>query len=212
MSSIFSSRWGRALGTVAGVLLLAGSAQGALINVGQTLFPAPGETDPTGPYVVVASLAQPFNTGTFSGVLTSQVLMGDTSNLLGGLTFTYRVSNNQGSQNVEARLTVNGYTGWTTDGGYQIPLTGLSPALADRQTADVVGFSFLSAPLGVGPIQPGQQSTLLVVQTNAPTWTGSFASVIDGTVATIPTFGPAPEPATLTLLALSAAALIRRRR
>ena len=108
-----------------------------MINVGQTLFPAPGEADPAGPYVVVASLSQPFNAGTFSGVLTSEVLIGDTSNSLGGVTFTYRVSNSPDSQNVEARLTVNGYTGWLTDGGYQLPLTGLSPALADRQTADV---------------------------------------------------------------------------
>ncbi len=212
MLRIHSGRWGGALGTIVGILMLASTAQGALINVGDTLFPAPGEADPAGPFVVVASLSQPFNAGTFSGVLTSEVLTGDTSNPFGGVTFTYRVSNSPNSQNVEARLTVNGYTGWQTDGGYQIPLSGLRPALADRQTADVVGFSFLAAPLGVGPIQPGQQSTLLVIQTNAPTWTGSFASVIDGSVATIPTFGPAPEPATLSLLALSALAMIRRRR
>lgn len=207
-----SLRW-RAFGWagVAAFCLLGATAQAGLLDVGQTLFPAPAEADPTGG-LVVDFLLQPFNAGTFTGVLTSAVIQGDPSNPLGGLTFTYQVSNDSTSQNVQARLTVNGFAGWSTDASYQIPVTGISPALADRITADVVGWSFLSQPLGLGPIQPGQQSALLVVQSNAPDWKGSVASVIDGSVATIPTFGPVPEPTTLALLAVGGIAVARRRR
>ncbi len=84
------------------------------------------------------------------------------------------------------------------------------PGFIDRQVSDVVGFSFFRAPLGNGAITAGGTSALLVLQTNAPSYTSSIASVIDGTVATVPTYAPTPEPATVVLLALGF--LIRRPR
>jgi hypothetical protein len=45
---------------------------------------------------------------------------------------------------------------------------------------DVVGFSFLSLPLGLGKIEAGQNSVLLVVQTNARQFVTTNAAVIDG--------------------------------
>ena len=56
---------------------------------------AVGETDPTGG-TVLSSLSAPFVAGTYSGTLISQVISGDPSNPLGGLTFTYLLTNNLG--------------------------------------------------------------------------------------------------------------------
>src|ERR1043166_3351421 len=195
------------------MLLFAAGANAAPLVANQTIYPAPGEPDPVGGNVACGPLVQHFTTATFSGNLTSTVIVGDASNPYGGLTFTYVVSNDASSANVQTRLSVNGYNGFLTDAKYQAPPAGVRPAYVDRDiTSDVVGFSFLGAPAGFGQIQPGQQSALLVIQTNATTCANSFASVIDGSVASIPTYAPAPEPTTLALLGLGVFALLRRRR
>lgn len=194
------------------VLSLSTVSNAAPLVAGQTIYPAPGEPDPVGGQVACGPLVQHFTTANFSGFLTSTAIIGDASNPYGGLTFTYVVSNDATSVNTEARLSINGYAGFLTDASYQ-PGVDVRPTLVDRSaSSDVVGYSFLGAPAGFGPIAPGQQSDLLVVQTNALTCSNSVASVIDGQIATIPTLAPAPEPASLALLGLAAAALIRRRR
>ena len=212
-SNSLITRYAIACVALVSVLSLSTVANASPLVAGQTIYPAPGEPDPVGGQVACGPLVQPFTTANFSGVLTTTVIAGDVSNPYGGLTFTYVVSNDASSLNTQARLSINGYAGFLTDASYQAPPAGVRPTLVDRSaSSDVVGFSFLGAPAGFGPIGPGQQSALLVVQTNATTCSNSVASVIDGAIATIPTYAPAPEPASLTLLGLAALALIRRRR
>jgi hypothetical protein len=154
----------------------------------------------------------PFVAPTFSGTLTTTVITGDTSNPLGGLTFTYLLTNNQGSVNAIGRLTVTDFSSWLTDASFQTG-PGLAPAYVDRAgTGDVIGFSFQGPPLGASQLLGGMTTTLLVVQTNAPAFVPAIASVIDGSVAQAATFSPVPEPATMSLLALGGLLLARRRR
>ena len=76
----------------AAVSLSARSSHATLIS-GSQIVQAPGEPDPTGG-MILASLTVPVVAPTFSGSLTSQVIDFDPSNTLGGLTFTYALTNN----------------------------------------------------------------------------------------------------------------------
>ena len=86
----------------AGFLTL--SAHAAPITAGQTIS-APGEADPTGGTIISNSgnpLVSPFTGGSgpfaISGTLISKVIQNDPSNTLGGLTFTFQLTNDAGSQ------------------------------------------------------------------------------------------------------------------
>jgi len=182
------------------VLSFSVTAAAAPLGVGGLLFPAPAEPDPSGGVLIAGGIPVPFASTNYSGTLTSSVIVGDPSNLLGGLTFTYLLASDASSVNFISRLTVNGYQGFLTDASYQTPPGGVMPAYVDRLTADVVGFSFISFPIGAGLISPGSHSALLIVQTDAPAFTTSFASVIDGTVVSPPIFAPIPEPVTAVFL------------
>ena len=202
-----------------GLLLSVSPVFGSMLATGGTLYPAPLEANPAPGVVIYSTGSVPFVAATFTGSLTSAVIAGDPTNPLGGLTFVYRVTNNAGSPNDIGRLTVVDFTGWLTDASYDnvspvapLPAAGtVAPALINRSTPDVVGFSFLGIPIGPGTLAPGKTSMWLVVQTNAPTWKTTIASVIDGSVAMVPSVGPAPEPATLLFFGAGAVALLRRR-
>lgn len=212
--AMFSGNFRRFLSVaVAGsIVLLASNTQAAPLAVGNSLFPAPGEPDPSDGSTVLASLTSPFNVpGFFIGSLTATVVAGDPANPLGGLTFTYELSNAPQSPNAIARLTVTNYSGFGTDASYETPATGLTPALIDRLSSDVVGYSF--SGIGAGPIFPGVTSAVLVLQTDATAWTQTSASIIDAGAVTVPTLGPTiPEPASIGLLGVAGCALLSRRR
>lgn len=195
-------------------------ASGMLLPVGGTLYPAPQEPDPMPGFVLFTTGPLPFMGGAFSGTLESVVIANDPTNPWGGLTFAYMVTNNAGSTNDIGRLTVVDFTGWQTDASYQAPGTSMpglpaggavTPAYINRSTPDVVGFSFVGFPVGPGLLTPGSSSTWLVVQTDAPQWVHTMAYVIDGSIAGVPSVGPIPEPASLALLGLGTALLLRRR-
>lgn len=202
--------------TAAIILAAASTTWAATLPSGGTLYPAPAGTDPGGGSLLTigGGVPVPFASATYSGTLNTTVLTGDATNPFGlaALTFTFLLTSDASSVNVIERLTSNGWTGFQTDVSYSDPGLGILPSYVDRQTADVLGFGFLPAPIGPGTLTPGGSSRLLVVHTDATFFQPSFASVIDGTVTSVLSFSPAiPEPGTLSLLMAGGLALMRRR-
>jgi hypothetical protein len=237
------SKRAASLATAVAILLIAavGAAQAAPLNVGTPQLPVDQVTAPTvagGASIVAGGVAVPFTSFglTYSGTLTSTVWEDDPGNPYLGSnpdakTFTYTLTNNSStgippSTNVLHRLTVGSYGGTPTiltDVGYDNSTTGVSPTVADRSTADVIGFTFADLVTGIpqllGNIPPGSGSKTLVVRTNSTAFAPSFASVIDGSVTVVASWAPVqqiPEPSTLVLAGMGivglAVGIARRRR
>jgi hypothetical protein len=81
--------------------------QAATLLAGATLYPAPGEPDPTVGAPLV-SMNVPFSAAPlYTGTLKSAVYKNDSSNPYGGLTFVYQVSNDLVSLDPIHHLTIN---------------------------------------------------------------------------------------------------------
>ena len=202
------------LAGVAGLLAFAGVASGAPVAPGMVI-PTPGEPEPilgatlidvTHPFVSVPA--------GFTGTLRTRVIAGDTTNILGGLTFVYEITNNAGSTHNINRLTVPGFGAFLTDGSYSTLGPGTIPFLVDRSTeggpfGNVFGYTFLGSPIPAGGI-----SRMLVVQTNSPVFNPTIASVINGSTANVESWAPIaiPAPGALALLASGVLVAGRRRR
>ena len=162
-------------------------------------------------------LFSPFSSpgGLYSGSLTSGVFINMPDNPYGAgfLSFVYQILNDAGSQNSLGRFTINGYSGFGTDVGFDPNYGGINAFEATRQPdGSSIGFSFLAAPVGPGLVGPGTYSLGFVVHTNATLYTISPASVIDGDIAPTSAYSPVPTPGAGALLGLGTLAAFRRRR
>ena len=152
-----------ALILVLAACVLCAPGYAAPIVAGQTLA-AVGEPDPTGGVVqagtgVATPFASPAGPGSFSGTLTTTVIAGDPTNALGGLTFTYRITNSANSLSGIERMTNLNFTGFLTDVSFQTPAAGVVLHLADHRDELVQIDRLLprlagtSAPLVLGSFQ-----------------------------------------------------------
>lgn len=173
------------------ILVAAAPVLAAPLLPGGTLYPVPGEPDPVGGEVVASAVAVPLVAATFRGSVTTTVIAGDTSNPLGGLTFTYQVTNHADSANVIAQLALAGFAGLLVDASYQIPGEGTPPAsISLSSTGNGIFFAFL-AGIGPGALDPGSSSAVLVLQTNASNYCRTKVSAIDGSVGEAASYAPA---------------------
>jgi len=147
----------------------------------------------------------------FTGTLTSQVF---SDPLTGGLDFTYQVTNTGGPDSMHT-ISLTSYSGYPTNIDY---VTGSGQVTYDfvNRIAPLAGFSInadYSQPTSA--IAPGLTTDIIIVQTPATSFdTNGITNVIDGGTARVESYEPAPipEPASLSLLAVGAGALIGRRR
>lgn len=203
-------------GAVFGVLAFAGLSQAALLNVGSSLYPLAAE--PYNGSSPVATITSSFSSSLHSGTITTTVYTNDTLNPLGGLTFVYRVSVDSSSNSALNRVTLNGFGTSQTDASWFSLLatpTANQPIAADRDSADVVGFSFLPLLPTYNRLNPGSFSADLVVQTNAMTFNSSIASMIGGNVSQAAIYAPfnvIPTPGASALTAAGLVLVARRRR
>lgn len=186
-------------------------ARAVLMAPGDSVLGSP-EAKPDPLSTLVDSLASPFSTSNYSGVVDSIVLSGDSTNKLGGLTFVYALSNDAGSKNVLERLTVLGFAGLTVDVSYNpvLPPIGVAPSVMDRSfgSGDTIGWQFVGPPLSpAGYLDPGDNSYYLVVQTAVHSYTRGVANAIDGVSTSVAALVPIPEPTSLALAAFGAAGL-----
>lgn len=174
--------------------------------------------------VVVPTIAEPplnlvdvrfdnFVAGPLSGTLASVVAK--TPAFGDNLIFAWIVINDATSTANIGRVTVNGWTGWTAvvaqhSAQSLLGNPGKPVGTADRGVADTLGFNF--AKTGVDKLVPGSNSTVFWALSDATEYTLSTAQIINGAVATVPTFAPVPEPATMVALGAGLAALAARRR
>jgi hypothetical protein len=139
------------------------------------------------------------------------------------LDFYYQVTNGSGSADALGRVTGADFNNVFITNLIQTSAVfdgfvagGQSAFSGDRDTFGVVGFNFVPGANGTGKIDPGESSYLLIIRTNATTYTAGTMAVINGTATYVnafqpsgqpPLVGPIPEPGTMALLATGLLAL-----
>jgi len=118
----------------------------------------------------------------------------------GTLDFVYQVTNNPASIDSTVSVSMQSFGNFTTDVGYEFG-TGLGltntppgpiPLLVDRSlSGNSVRFTI--------SILPGTTSALLVIKTDATTFSGGNLGILDGGTANVNAFAPAPLPSTASL-------------
>jgi hypothetical protein len=194
-------------------------ATGTILPPGGTVVPsliAPG----TSPGTLVAAISAQFSFTTTAGTTSGTIVSAVYREAGGTLDFYYQVNDGASSTSSIAREADTSYMGWTTDVNYRTDgssLTGggfvngtLPPLGGDRDIpGSTIGFNF--TPPVSSQIAPGTSSDVLIIKTNATSFTAGDASVIDGGAATVASFQPVPEPAGIAVCVLAGGLLLRRR-
>jgi len=190
------------LAALALVFLASARARADILGMGQSGLPSAFTAWPGTLLADTGNL--PWTTATMSGVAQTLVFS-DPNNVFceGCLDFIFAVPNNIGSDDSIQRVTDTSFRGWLTDVGYATQLycvdgTNQFPVSVDRSSnGSVVGYNW-SINSGVAP---GQCTPALDIQTNTRWFQAGTLNIIDGSVASVPTYAPGtPEPASLLLL------------
>jgi hypothetical protein len=179
---------------VAGAAFAAGPGEGiTTLPVGSPGVTPSGSTAAASQNLLATISNESFTAATFSGLVTENVYQ-NTSN--GDLTFTYQFTNNSGSPDGIARMSVSNYSPMYTTDVSQLANGGtVSSDSADRLIAsggNVVGWDFFK---GVGQ---GAQSYLLIITTDAKAYGNGQIAFQDGSNVTVRGLAPTvPEPGTI---------------
>lgn len=140
------------------------------------------------------------------------------------LTFAYQISNIAAAgtgDGIIEMLTASLFTGFSTDVGYTVLTTaqngfltsGVTPNTVGRSAVGpgaVVDFDYPNMTGGTHNLQPGagtNQTAVLLIETNATTYSAGLFAAIDGSTSTVAAFEPTattttPEPNSLALAGL----------
>lgn len=178
-------------------LSMASLASATVLTPGSSGAPDPFSN--AGWTLLATTGSQALNSGTFTANATAWVYSDSANTFCAGcLDFVYMVTRTGGADPIE-RITAGSFTGYSVDAGVVTSSPGFAPLTVDRSAnGGVVGFNYQNAANLTGT----ESTQLLVIETDATSFTAGVMSVQDGLAANGVGFQPAstPEPVSMSLL------------